>query len=97
VSLDAGEAQGWNVVRQDRENEANDPTVGQDEIGGVDAAHTEHPHDYGRLCPRCLTVPGVVYHPDRLKYPMKRVGERGQGKGERTASDEGRHGACRGG
>jgi anaerobic selenocysteine-containing dehydrogenase len=38
------------------------------------------PFSQGRLCPRCLALTEVVYHPDRLKYPLKRVGERGEGK-----------------
>jgi anaerobic dimethyl sulfoxide reductase subunit A len=29
-----------------------------------------------------------LYHPDRLKYPMKRVGERGEGKWERISWEE---------
>ncbi len=29
-----------------------------------------------------------VYHPDRLKYPMKRVGKRGEGRFERITWEE---------
>lgn len=38
----------------------------------------EFPSNQGRLCPRCLALTEVVYHPDRLKYPLKRAGERGR-------------------
>jgi anaerobic selenocysteine-containing dehydrogenase len=46
------------------------------------------PFSQGRLCPRCLALPEVVYHPDRLKYPLKRVGERGEDKWERITWNE---------
>ena len=48
----------------------------------------EFPHSRGRLCPRCLALTQVVYHPDRLKYPLKRVGKRGEGKWERITWEE---------
>ncbi|MDR0514772.1 MAG: molybdopterin-dependent oxidoreductase [Coriobacteriaceae bacterium] len=32
----------------------------------------EHPFNQGRLCPRCVALPDVVNHPDRLLYPMMR-------------------------
>ncbi|MBI2953477.1 MAG: molybdopterin-dependent oxidoreductase [Chloroflexi bacterium] len=35
-----------------------------------------------------LSIPEIHTHPDRLKYPMKRVGERGEGKWERISWDE---------
>ncbi|MEC4271871.1 molybdopterin-dependent oxidoreductase [Adlercreutzia sp. R25] len=31
-----------------------------------------HPVTKGRLCIRCLTLKDVIYHPDRVLYPMKR-------------------------
>ncbi|MBM3131444.1 MAG: dimethyl sulfoxide reductase subunit A, partial [Chloroflexi bacterium] len=40
------------------------------------------------ICARGLSYPKMVYHPDRLKYPMKRVGARGEGKWERITWDE---------
>ena len=42
----------------------------------------------GKLCVRCLDMPEAVNNPDRLKYPMKRVGERGENKWERISWDE---------
>lgn len=48
----------------------------------------ENPFNQGRLCPRCLAYTQVLYHPDRLKYPLKRVGKRGENKWERISWDE---------
>lgn len=42
----------------------------------------------GKLCMRCLTMPEAVSHPDRLKYPLKRAGNRGENKWERISWDE---------
>lgn len=38
-----------------------------------------------RACVRGRGYRKFVYHPDRLKYPMKRVGKRGEGKFERIS------------
>ena len=46
------------------------------------------PYNQGRLCMRCLDVVETFYHPDRLKYPLRRVGERGENKWERITWDE---------
>jgi anaerobic selenocysteine-containing dehydrogenase len=48
----------------------------------------EHPYSRGRLCPPALALTQYVYHPQRFTYPMKRVGERGEGKFERISWDE---------
>ncbi len=39
-------------------------------------------------CARGKAYRRRLYHPDRLKYPMKRVGERGEGRFERISWDE---------
>jgi anaerobic selenocysteine-containing dehydrogenase len=46
------------------------------------------PHSNGKLCIRCLNMPEAVNHADRLKYPLKRVGKRGENKWERISWDE---------
>ncbi len=48
----------------------------------------EYPLNQGRLCPRCVALPEVVYHPDRLRHPLKRIGQRGENKWKRTPWDE---------
>ena len=44
--------------------------------------------EYRHACLKALCTPKLVYHPDRLKYPMKRVGERGEGKWQRISWEE---------
>ncbi|KKM12728.1 hypothetical protein SY88_02365 [Clostridiales bacterium PH28_bin88] len=48
----------------------------------------DHPWNQGRACPRLLALTQYVYHPDRLTYPMKRGGARGEGKWIRISWDE---------
>jgi anaerobic selenocysteine-containing dehydrogenase len=40
------------------------------------------------ICPRWRAQLDFLYHPDRLKYPLKRVGERGNGSFLRISWDE---------
>jgi anaerobic selenocysteine-containing dehydrogenase len=48
----------------------------------------EHPWYHGRVCPRALALTQYIYHPDRLRHPLKRVGERGEGKWQEISWDE---------
>lgn len=43
---------------------------------------------YNRICPRGLSHVQRTYNPERIKYPMKRAGERGEDKWERITWDE---------
>lgn len=49
----------------------------------------EAPYNQGRLCSRCLALPQLVNHPDRILYPMKREKEdRGKDKWFRITWDQ---------
>ena len=48
----------------------------------------DHPQTKGRLCAKGNTGMQFLYAPNRLKYPMKRVGAKGEGKFERITWDE---------
>lgn len=48
----------------------------------------EDPMSKGRMCAKGLAGIQALYHPNRNKYPMKRVGERGSGKWMRISWDE---------
>ncbi|MBW1915986.1 MAG: molybdopterin-dependent oxidoreductase [Deltaproteobacteria bacterium] len=52
------------------------------------AGMKECPVNKGSLCAKGLASPQWVYSPDRLKYPMKRIGEKGEGKFEKITWDE---------
>jgi len=46
------------------------------------------PEGKGELTLRGKHIKELLYAPDRLKYPMKRAGEKGEGKWERISWDE---------
>ena len=48
----------------------------------------DHPVNKGYLCPRGIAARVHIYKEDRILYPMKRVGERGEGRFERISWDE---------
>ncbi|HOV91324.1 MAG TPA: molybdopterin-dependent oxidoreductase [Syntrophorhabdaceae bacterium] len=48
----------------------------------------DHPINHGTLCSKGLAAAEIAYHPDRLLYPVKRIGPKGSGKWERISWDE---------
>jgi thiosulfate reductase / polysulfide reductase chain A len=48
----------------------------------------DHPLTKGRLCARGNAGTGLLYDPDRLKWPLLRTGARGEGKFRRVSWDE---------
>jgi anaerobic selenocysteine-containing dehydrogenase len=48
----------------------------------------ESPFNRGKMCPKGLASIEQLYHPDRLKHPMKRLGARGDGKWARISWEE---------
>ncbi|MEX0802627.1 MAG: molybdopterin-dependent oxidoreductase [Candidatus Binatia bacterium] len=48
----------------------------------------EHPGSRGRNCAKGPATLNQVTDPERIKYPLKRVGKRGEGKWERVSWDE---------
>jgi anaerobic selenocysteine-containing dehydrogenase len=48
----------------------------------------DHPISRGVICERGRLMADHIYHPQRLNYPLKRSGERGQGKWEQITWDQ---------
>ncbi len=48
----------------------------------------DSPVNRGKLCAKGLASLDYLYHPDRLKYCLKRMGERGKGKWQQISWDE---------
>ena len=48
----------------------------------------ESPISRGTLCPKGIASVQLAYHPNRLLYPLKRIGAKGEGKWERISWDE---------
>ncbi|MEW6332643.1 MAG: molybdopterin-dependent oxidoreductase, partial [Thermodesulfobacteriota bacterium] len=52
------------------------------------AGMKEHPYNRGTLCPKGLASAQTVRDPQRLKYPLRRIGKRGEGKWARISWEE---------
>lgn len=48
----------------------------------------EHPLNQGTLCSKGNSGVQIMYSPQRLNFPLKRVGERGEGKWARISWEE---------
>jgi len=46
------------------------------------------PTNHGVMCSKGLAFQQLVYHPDRVTYPLKRAGKKGEGKWQRISWDE---------
>ena len=54
-------------------------------VEGDDLVDEEHQL---RTCPKCRAIRKEIYHPERLLYPLKRVGPKGEGKFKRISWGE---------
>ncbi|MBW2096220.1 MAG: molybdopterin-dependent oxidoreductase [Deltaproteobacteria bacterium] len=52
------------------------------------AGDPDCPINHGTLCSKGLASAQLAYHPDRLTYPVKRLGPKGSGRWERISWDE---------
>ena len=48
----------------------------------------DFPTNRGAICSKGLAFTQLVYHPDRVTYPLQRAGKRGEGKWRRISWDE---------
>ncbi len=53
----------------------------------IEGDDIEEPHQL-RTCLRCRAYRQYIHHPERLMYPQRRIGRRGEGKFERISWDE---------
>jgi anaerobic selenocysteine-containing dehydrogenase len=61
--------------------------VKEGRITGIEG-DPDFPTNHGTMCSRGLAFQQLVYHPDRVTYPLKRTGEKGEGKWQRISWDE---------
>ncbi len=52
------------------------------------AGDPDCPINHGTLCPKGIASLQLAYHPDRLTYPVRRIGPKASGKWERISWDE---------
>jgi anaerobic selenocysteine-containing dehydrogenase len=52
------------------------------------AGDPDSPTSRGYICPKGAASPDLLYHPDRLLYPLRRSGKRGDNKWDRISWEE---------
>lgn len=52
------------------------------------AGNPDHPITKGAICNKVRNMTERVYHPERLQYPLRRIGAKGEGQFERISWDE---------
>lgn len=52
------------------------------------AGNPDHPITQGAICNKVRNMTERIYHPERVLYPLRRVGAKGEGKFERITWDE---------
>lgn len=60
----------------------------QDGVATAVRGDPDHPPTAGVLCTKVARYTERVYHEERLQYPMRRIGKKGEGKFERISWDE---------
>jgi len=51
-------------------------------------ADPDCPLNEGYICPKGRAIPELIYHPNRIKHPLKRIGNRGEGQWEQISTQE---------
>ena len=52
------------------------------------AGDPDSPFNRGAICVKGKAAPEIVYHPDRLRHPLKRKGDRGSGRWQQISWDQ---------
>lgn len=77
---DCPDSCGWVVTVDERPDEAP--------VAVKLRGHPDHPYSAGELCPKVNRFLDRVYSPDRVLYPLRRVGPKGSGEFERVSWDD---------
>jgi len=74
------------LSREEAVHSYREVEAGYDETAG--RAEADRCINCQTICVKGATIADLMYHPDRLRYPLRRTGARGEGKWERISWDE---------